>query len=110
MTINEAINHAKEQREIFSGTHGEFLDFVVEKLEELENYKLGNCMNDCEHYDNCSNYIHSKGYNQGIENFVKEIKKEYDNDACPNVSDCLDYQISIRDLVKISEELINNLN
>ena len=43
--------------------------------------------------------------NKAIDDFVAEIEKEYDNDYCPNVSDYLDYEISIRDLFKIVEEL-----
>ena len=42
-------------------------------VEELKAYKLGDCMNDCEHYDNCSNYIYSKGYNKAIDDFVTRI-------------------------------------
>ena len=30
-------------------------------------------MNDCEHYDNCSNYIYSKGYNQAIDDFYDKV-------------------------------------
>lgn len=45
------------------------------------------------------------GYNKAIDDFVVEIEKEYDNDDCPNVSDYLDYEISIRDLFKIAEQL-----
>lgn len=40
-----------------------------------------------------------------IDEFVKEIEAEYDNDSCPNVSDYLDYKISIRDLFRIAESL-----
>ena len=42
---------------------------------------------------------------KAIDDFVAEIEKEYDNDYCPNVSDYLDYEISIRDLFKIAEQL-----
>ena len=34
MTIEEAIDHAKEQTEIFSGTHGEFLDVAIAAMEK----------------------------------------------------------------------------
>lgn len=34
MTIEEAIAHAKEQTEIFSGTHGKFLDMAIAALEK----------------------------------------------------------------------------
>ena len=37
--------------------------------------------------------------------FMKEIEAEYDNDACPNVTDYLDYKISLRDLFRIAEQL-----
>ena len=43
--------------------------------------------------------------NKAIDDFVAEIEKEYDNDYCQNVSDYLDYEISIRDLFKIAEQL-----
>lgn len=44
-----------------------------EWLEELNSYKLGECMNDCQHYDNCSNYIYSKGYRKAIDDVVKTL-------------------------------------
>ena len=43
--------------------------------------------------------------NKAIDEFVKEIEAEYDNDACPNVIDYLDYKISIRDLFEIAEQM-----
>lgn len=73
MTIDEAVKHIEEQKEIFGGTHGEFLEDVSKWLKELEHYKLGDCMNDCEHYDNCTNYVYSKGYNAAIDEFVDKI-------------------------------------
>ena len=43
--------------------------------------------------------------NKAIDEFVKEIEAEYGNDGCPNVTDYLDYKISIRDLHKIADQL-----
>ena len=43
--------------------------------------------------------------NKAIDEFTKEIEAEYDNDACPNVDDYLDYKISLRDLFRIAEQL-----
>lgn len=34
MKIEEAIKHAKEQKEIFGGTHKEFLEMAIEALEK----------------------------------------------------------------------------
>lgn len=48
-------------------------------VKELNAYKLGECMNNCEHYDNCSNYIYSKGYNKAIDDVMakaREIQEE----------------------------------
>lgn len=45
------------------------------------------------------------GYRKAIDKFTKEIVAEYDNDGCPGVTDYLDYKISIRDLMKIAEQL-----
>lgn len=43
--------------------------------------------------------------NKAIDEFMKQVEVEYDNDACPNVTDWMDYKISIRDLFKIAEEM-----
>lgn len=48
---------------------------------------------------------YSDGYAKAVDEFVKEIEAEYDNDGCPNVADYLDYKISIRDLLRIAEQL-----
>ena len=40
----------------------------INKLSE-EYLKSGKCMNDCEHFDNCSDYIYSKGYKKAISDF-----------------------------------------
>ena len=52
---------------------------------------------------------YSKGYKDGyakaIDDFMKQVEFEYDNDACPNVTDWYDYKISIRDLFKIAEQM-----
>lgn len=39
MTIEDAINHGKEQLEIFSGTHREFIEMAIEALEQLPKLK-----------------------------------------------------------------------
>jgi hypothetical protein len=46
---------------------------AIGTVEEFKAYKLGDCMNDCEHYENCSNYIYSKGYNKAIDDFAEKI-------------------------------------
>ena len=54
---------------------------------------------------------YEKGYadarEKAIDEFVMEIESEYNNDACPNVTDYLDYKISLRDLFKIAEGMKN---
>ena len=42
---------------------------------------------------------------KAIDEFMKQVEFEYDNDACPNVTDWMDYRLSIRELFKIAEEL-----
>lgn len=58
---------------------------------------------DIEHQtcEQCAEEIRGKA----IDDFRAEIEKEYDNDYCPNVSDYLDYKISLRDLFNIAEQL-----
>ena len=48
---------------------------AIGTVEELQAYKLGDCMNDCEHYKNCANYIYSKGYNKAIDECIKIIEE-----------------------------------
>lgn len=43
--------------------------------------------------------------NKAIDEFMKQVEVEYDNDACPGVTDWMDYKISIRDLFRIAEEM-----
>ena len=49
-------------------------------------------MNDCEHYDNCSDYIYSKGYNKAIEdvkNLITErLKKDCNMASCDDCEEC----------------------
>ena len=62
MTIDEAIDYAKEQQEIFGGKHKEFLTNVAGWLEELKNLKLS-----------------KKGFitiGQTVEDFEKKIREE----------------------------------
>lgn len=53
----------------------EFIEKLISRLEELNAYKLGECMNDCEHYENCANYIYSKGYNKAIDDFAEMLRE-----------------------------------
>lgn len=72
MTIDGAIEHAKDQQEIFGGKHGEFLTNVAGWLEELKNLKPS-----------------KKGFitiGQTVEEFEKEIRAkaidEFFNELC----------------------------
>ena len=44
-------------------------------IKALEYYQLGDCMNECEHYKNCSDYIYSKGYNKAIDDVMKKARE-----------------------------------
>lgn len=87
--------------------------------EELEK-TCENCEYECEDMEgtHCRHCIHNAEEQfkpkinhekeiraKAIDEFCNEIVAEYDNDATPNVSDYLDYTISIRDLFRIAEEL-----
>ena len=39
-------------------------------LEELKDYKSGNCINNCKHYESCSEYLHKESYNKALDDFV----------------------------------------
>ena len=71
MTINEAIMKSELGMTYSDAEH----DQLIEWLKKLKHYQLGDCMNDCEHYDNCADYIYSKGYNKAVDCFVEELKK-----------------------------------
>ena len=65
-------------------------------IEEFKAYKSGDCMNNCEHYDNCANYIYSKGYNQGTIDRAEELQK------CREYG----YKKAIDECIKIIEETV----
>lgn len=90
---------------------------LAEWLEELKAYRGIGTVEECRNSVLDIERTYNKGYADGslsvteeirgkaIDDFCAEIKKEYDNDYCPNVSDYLDYKISLRDLFNIAEQL-----
>jgi hypothetical protein len=86
--------------------HKELLQYrAIGTVEEFEIYKLGDCMNDCEHYGNCSNYIYSKGYNKAIDEYMNKLcnkcldmKNECYQLECPFCDDGCD-------IVNIAEQM-----
>lgn len=80
MTIDEAIEYELNGNVIPPTKYIQtYREQLVEWLEELKHYKLGECMNDCEHYDNCSNYIYSKGYDKAIDDFAEKLCNEVES-------------------------------
>ena len=89
----------------------------AEWLEELKAYREIGTVEECRNSVLDIERAYNKGYADGslsvteeirgkaIDDFRAEIEKEYDNDYCPNVSDYLDYKISLRDLFNIAEQL-----
>ena len=67
----------------------------IGSMEEFKSYKNGDCMNDCEHYDNCANYIYSKGYNKAVDDFAEKI--------C--VYGTCDYLGNVIDILEIAEKM-----
>lgn len=85
MTIEEAITHAKEQAEIFSGTHGKFLDVAIVALEKQIPKKP---------------YFEGDGYADGqfvydtwiCPNCEKRYEVDCDNyDYCPDCGQAIDW-------------------
>ena len=72
-------NNGWEDDEFFGGQSNafEWTISIINKLSE-EYLKSGKCMNDCEHYDNCSDYIYSKGYNKAIDDVFNFLKNHRD--------------------------------
>ena len=81
MTIDKMILKLKSDAVLdsynFQGYSREQKNQIAEWLKELKHYQLGDCMNDCEHYDNCADYIYSKGYNKAIDDFRDKICEKY---------------------------------
>lgn len=73
MSIDEAIEHAKEQTIIFGGEHRFFLKNVVDWLEELKEARKGFEEN------RKAGYTHgySDGYAKAIEEFAERLKYEH---------------------------------
>lgn len=126
MTIEEAIAHEKEiAKEIYveamlchanpddgkldgcieDGRYHERLAEWLEELKFIKQWKSDIMDSFCRYDVSSFEELIANARNKAIDDFVAEIEKEYDNDYCPNVSDYLDYEISIRDLFKIAEQL-----
>lgn len=75
MTIEEALIKSEFGMTYTDEEH----DQIIKWLEELRHYQLGDCMNYCEHYDNCSNYIYSKGYKKAIDDFAEKLCNEVES-------------------------------
>ena len=72
MTIDEALIKSEFGMTYTDEEH----DQIIKWLKELKHYQLGDCMNKCEHYENCANYIYSKGYNKAIDDFAEKLCNE----------------------------------
>jgi hypothetical protein len=72
----------QDERDRFDENYDDL--FTEKKLLEEQNYEVKNSV---------------------LNDFVKEIVAEYDNDGCQSVSDYLDYRLSIRELLNIAESL-----
>ena len=72
MTIEEALIKSEFGMTYTDEEH----DQIIKWLKELRHYQLGDCMNDCEHYENCANYIYSKGYNKAVDEFAEMVIAE----------------------------------
>lgn len=100
LRIYETIQANKDTIEMYT-RKAEYHEQLAEWLEKLNSYKLGECINDCEHYDNCSNYIYSKGYTKAIDDFVKKLEEHQQE----NWVDNLEYGITWNDIEQIAEQL-----
>ena len=118
MTIDEAYNTCFGNPYIVTiDKHEEARNIIRDLIEEVKQYRKIGTVEECKESVLDIEKAYNKGYadgslsvtseirNKAIDDFVAEIEKEYDNDYCPNVSDYLDYEISIRDLFKIAEQL-----
>ena len=101
MTIEEALIKSEFGMTYTDEEH----DQIIKWLKELRHYQLGECMNDCEHYDNCSNYIYSKGYDKAIDDLVEKIKDEAETKWFFDLADEEGLQILIEKINRIVEQL-----
>ena len=84
MTIEEGIEYGKEQLEIFSGKHAEFIKMAIHALEMQEKLAVFSGMDICswdEDYDDEDNDISQYDYETSVDNFLidevnAEIEKE----------------------------------
>lgn len=109
MTIEEAIQYELSGGVIPPTKYMQtYREQIAEWLKELRHYQLGNCMNDCEHYDNCSNYIYSKGYSKAIDDFVEKLDNHtFVEKIETNYSNSVSF---MREIGKMAEQLKNERN
>ena len=89
MTINEAVKYIEDQKEIFGGTHREFLDNVLEWLEELEfvrQWKSGVIEDFCKYDASNIDEIAHNARNKAVNDFAKTLKQEILEEIC-NISE-----------------------
>ena len=100
MNIDDAVKHIEEQKEIFSGTHGEFLDNVLEWLDELKflrRWKSGVVEDFCK-YDASS-----------IDEIARNARKKAINDFAEKISTygTYDHYGNTIDVLEIAEQMKN---
>ena len=80
MTIEEGITHGKEQLEIFSGEHAEFIKMAIHALEMQKKLAVFSGMDICswdEDYDDEDNDISQYDYETSVDNFlIDEVNTE----------------------------------
>lgn len=83
MTIDEAVKYIEEQKEIFGGIHGEFLDNVLEWLEELEfirRWKLSVVEDFCKYDASNIDEIAHNARSKAIDDFFDELQSYEEDD------------------------------
>ena len=84
MTIDEAVKHIEEQKDIFGGTHREFLDSVSEWLDELifiRRWKSGVVEDFCKYDASSIDEIVHNAKNKAIDEFVDKLYQDYVYDS-----------------------------
>lgn len=50
---------------------------IKQALEELKEYKQGNCTNDCEHYDSAIEYVRNKAIDEFTHQLKENLNQEF---------------------------------
>lgn len=97
MSIDEAIEHGKEQLEIFGGTHKEFIETSLETMRKYQKFQ------------DQSLSLYMERLKADMVAILEDLKQDFIAEAYGIEMDCTDYVVNVADIDKVIQQKINAL-